>query len=392
MIGTLRSPTLQRWLPVIVLPPVLLADGLLSEKGDPVDLLSVVFTYLAVLPLTLRARLGFFGMAPLLVGGVVLVLWDYEPGTTVVAIPAWALFELARHYGRRETIVAAVAVAPCVLVSVLPFADSGEDLVSVTLRNLALCELALAGGYLVWHNRAALEREVAARGAEAERRLGEERLRIAREVHDVVAHSMVGINVQAGVAAHLLDRDPEQARDALMQIKRTSGDALNDLRATLGVLRDPGQAAPTGPAAGLEDLDAVAGQLRAAGMDVTVDVDTVGGVPTPVASACYRIVQEALTNVLRHANAQAIAVVVRADADMLTIVVADDGGGPDQPSTGSRMPSPAQPAEPAASGVGVRGMRERAEALGGALHAGPAAGGGWRVEATLPLTPVASTR
>ncbi len=373
MTGALRNPTLQRWLPVIVLPPILLLDGVLSEKGDPVDLLSVVFAYVAVLPLALRARLGFFAMAPLLVGGVVLVLWDFEPGTTVVAIPAWALFELARNYGRRETIVAAVAVAPCVLVSVLPFADGGEEIVSITLRNLALCELALAGGYLMWHNRASLQREVAAREAEAERRLGEERLRIAREVHDVVAHSMVAINVQAGVAAHLLDDDPNQAREALLQIKRTSGDALADLRATLGILRDPGQEAPVGPAAGLDDLDAVAGQLRTAGVEVIVDVDTVGVVPTPVHSAGYRIVQEALTNVLRHANARAVSVVVRADDDMLTIVVADDGTGSHRPGTGA--------------GAGIRGMRERAEALGGTLRADPGAEGGWRVEATLPLAP-----
>jgi hypothetical protein len=86
--GALANPTLMRWLPVIVLPPILLLDGLLSKKGDPVDLLSVVFAYLAVLPLALRARLGFFGMALLIVGGVVLVLWDFQPGTTVVAIPA----------------------------------------------------------------------------------------------------------------------------------------------------------------------------------------------------------------------------------------------------------------------------------------------------------------
>jgi signal transduction histidine kinase len=301
----------------------------------------------------------------------VLVLWDYEPGTTVVAIPAWALFDLARTYGRRQTIVAAVAVAPCVLVSVLPFADGGEELVSVTLRNLALCELALAGGYLMWHNRAALEREVAAREGEAERRLGEERLRIAREVHDVVAHSMVAINVQAGVAAHLLEQDTEQAHEALLQIKRTSGDALADLRATLGLLRDPNQAAPVGPAGGLDELEAVAGGLRAAGVEVTVDVDTVGTVPTPVQSAGYRIVQEALTNVLRHANAHTVSVVVRADDDMLTIVVADDGTDPQETTTGSR--------------AGVRGMRERAEALGGTLDAGPGPGGGWRVEATLPV-------
>ena len=371
MAGPIANPTVLRWLPVIVLPPILLLDGVLSEKGDPVDLLSVVLTYLAVLPLALRARLGFFGMAPLLVGGVVLVLWDYEPGTTVVAIPAWVLFDLARTYGRRETIVAAVAVAPCVLVSVLPFADNGADLVSVTLRNLALCELALAAGYLVWHNRAALERQVAERDAQAERSLSEERLRIAREVHDVVAHAMVAINVRAGVAAHLLDSDTDQAREALRQIKRTSGDALTDLRATLGILRDPGQPAPIGPTAGLDDLDAVAGQLRAAGVEVAVDVDTVRAVPTPVHSASYRIVQEALTNVLRHANARMVTVIVRADDDMLTIAVTDDGTGPDGPTAGAR--------------AGVRGMRERAEALGGTLHAGPAPDGGWRVEAALPV-------
>jgi signal transduction histidine kinase len=371
MTDRLGNPMLLRWLPVIVLPPILLLDGLLSADGQPVDLLSIVFAYLATLPLLLKPRLGFFAMAPLLVGGVVLVLWDFEPGTTVVAIPAWALFELARDNGRRQTILAAVAVAPCVLISVLPFADSAAELVSVTLRNLALCELALAVGYLMWHSRSALEREVAAHEADAERRVTEERLRIAREVHDVVAHAMVAINVQAGVAAYLVDHDTDQARESLLHIKRTSGDALADLRATLGVLRDPAQAGPVGPAAGLDDLDAVAGQLRAAGVDVTVDVDTVGMVPTAVHSASYRIVQEALTNVLRHANAEAVNVVVRADDDTLTIVIADDGSSTGQPTTGS--------------GAGVRGMRERAEALGGRLHAGPGAEGGWRLQATLPL-------
>jgi signal transduction histidine kinase len=368
MTGALSNPTLQRWLPVIVLPPILLLDGLVSGEGDDVDLLSVVFAVVATLPLALRERLGFFAMAPLLVGGVVLVMWDFEPDSTVVAIPAWALFDLARHYGRRETIIAAVLVGPCVLASILPFAHDGSKLVTLTLLNLALCELALAAGYVVWHNRALVE-------ADAERRLGDERLRIAREVHDVVAHAMVAINVQAGVAAHLLDDDTEQAREALLQIKRTSGDALSDLRATLGILRDPGQAAPVGPAAGLEDLEGVASQLRAAGVDVTVDVAAAGPVPTPVHSASYRIVQEALTNVLRHADARNVRVVARADEDMLTLVVEDDGGG----AAGSAASDGA--------GAGVRGMRERAEALGGMLSAGPSGDHGWRVEAALPLLP-----
>jgi signal transduction histidine kinase len=371
--GVLATPTVQRWLPVIVLPPILLLDGLLSDHGPGVDLLSVPLAYVAVLPLALRERLGFFGIAPLLVAGVVLVLWDFEPGTTVVAIPAWALFDLARERGRRQTIVAAVAVGPCVIVSVLPFADNGGELVSIVLRNLALCELALAAGYLMWHNRAALEREVSAREADAQRRVGDERLRIAREVHDVVAHAMVAINVQAGVAAHLIDEDTDQAREALRHIKRTSGDALEDLRVTLGVLRDPDQAAPVGPAAGLEDLDGVADQLRAAGMEVVVDVDTVAPLPTPVQSASYRIVQEALTNVLRHAGARRVTVVARADQKVVTIVVADDGPGRSPTTIGA--------------GAGLLGMRERAEALGGRLTAGPSEGRGWRVEATLPVVP-----
>ena len=369
----LANPRLQRWLPVIVVPPILLLDGLLSEGHGDVELTSVLAAYVAVLPLALRERLGFFAMAPLLVGGVVLVLGDFEPETTVVLLPAWALFDLARERGRREAVVAAITLVPFVIVSIVPFADDAAELVSLTLRNLALCELALALGYLVWHNRAALEREVAARASDAERRLGEERLRIAREVHDVVAHAMVAINVQAGVGAHLIDEDPAQAREALLHIKRTSGEALTDLRATLGVLRDPEQAAPVGPSAGLRDLDGVADQLRAAGVEVVVDVDTVAAVPAPVGTASYRIVQEALTNVLRHAGAHRVLVVARADEAVLTLVVSDDGGGRAPETTGA--------------GAGLRGMRERAAALGGTLTAGPADGGGWRVEATLPLTP-----
>jgi signal transduction histidine kinase len=267
-----------------------------------------------------------------------------------------------------------------VLICVLPVAADAEVMVSVSLRNLALAELALAAGYLVWHSRASFEREVAAHEAEADRRLGEERLRIAREVHDVVAHAMVAINVQSGVAAHLLDHDTDQAREALLHIKRTSGDALTDLRATLGILRDPTQEAPTGPAAGLDDFDAIAEQLRAVGVEVDVDVDLVGPVPAPVHAASYRVVQEALTNVLRHANARRARVVVRGDEDTLTIVVSDDG-------TGGAASEPG-----AGAGAGVRGMRERAEALGGTLDAGPVPEGGWRVEATLPLAHARTAR
>jgi signal transduction histidine kinase len=362
------NPTLQRWLPVLVLPPILLLDGLLNEKSEGrVDALGVVVTYIAVLPLLWRTRLSFSVMGPLLTAGVVLVLWQYIPGNSLVAIPAWGLYELARQRGRRQTVIAALALPPLVVISIIPFEHDIQLMASLIFTNLAICELALAVGYLTWKAQLTAE-------ADAERRLNEERLRIAREVHDVVAHAMVAINVQAGVAAHLLDQDTEQAREALLHIKATSGDALNDLRATLGVLRDPDRAAPIGPSAGLDDLDDVASQLRAAGIEVTVDAPTIA-VPTPVGAASYRIVQEALTNVLRHARATRASVVVRVDADAVSIVVADDGTG----HGGS-----------GGAGAGVRGMRERATALGGTLDAGPGEGGGWCVEAWLPLSAVAA--
>jgi DNA-binding NarL/FixJ family response regulator len=246
-------------------------------------------------------------------------------------------------------------------VSVLPFADDAADFYSITLRNLAYCWLALAAGDAVRSRREAVEQAAAAAEEEALRRLGEERLRIARDVHDVVAHSMSEINVQAGVAAHLMDRDPEQARSALRHIKKASGDALTDLRATLGVLRGSDGGAPVEPTGGPDSLDELAAGLRAAGVQVALDVDELPPGAAAVRPAAYRIVQEALTNVLRHADATSVQVRVRCDGEQVTIDVHDDG-------TGSGAPG--------GSGQGIRGMRERAAALGGTLDGGPAPGGG----------------
>ncbi len=259
------------------------------------------------------------------------------------------------------------------VVSVLPFADDAAEFVAIVVRNFAFSLLALAAGDIVRSRREAVERTIAVREEEALRRLGEERLRIARDVHDVVAHAMVAINVQAGVAAHLIDRDPEQARSALREIKAASGEALTDLRATLGVLRDPDTAAPVGPATGLDDLDELAVGLRAAGVRVTLDVEGLERVPAAVHAAGYRIVQEALTNVLRHANASAVRVSVAGEDAAVRIEVVDDGTGAHVDGGGS--------------GNGVRGMRERAEALSGTLESGPATDGGWRVLARLPIQP-----
>jgi signal transduction histidine kinase len=352
------------WLPLVVLPPLLVLDGALSGGGPAISVPRVLAVIAGCLPLLLRRRLSFLGLAPLLTAGIVLVLYAVEPSNTVVLIPMVALVELAARGSRRRSLWMALVCAPCVIVSVLPFADNAADLFSVVVRNLALCLLAIAVGDVDRSRREAMEQET-------RQRLGEERLRIAREVHDVVAHAMVAINVQAGVAAHLVDRDPGQARSALRAIKASSGDALTDLRAALGVLREGDGAAATRPATGLRDLDELAAGLRAAGVRVELGVADLAAVPAAVQAAGYRIVQEALTNVLRHARASVARVSVTREDGAVRVEVLDDGVGSGGGGSGG-------------SGNGLRGMRERAAALGGTLESGPADQRGWRVLARLP--------
>jgi signal transduction histidine kinase len=219
-----------------------------------------------------------------------------------------------------------------------------------------------------------------AREEHSRRQASEERLRIARELHDVLAHNISLINVQAGVALHLLDERPEQGREALLAIKQESKEALQELRSVLGVLRQVDEDAPRSPAPSLLRLDDLTARASAAGMSVRTEVD---GAPQPLPAgvdlAAYRIVQEALTNVTRHAGPANAVVRVVYGTDQLTVEVADDGVG---------RPAAADSASDSASdsgGNGISGMRERATALGGRLEAGPGPDGGFRVRATLPL-------
>ncbi|WP_193503870.1 sensor histidine kinase [Streptomyces coeruleorubidus] len=213
-------------------------------------------------------------------------------------------------------------------------------------------------------------RERAERAEAARRRADAERLRIAQELHDVLAHSISVINVQAGVGLALLDSDPEQARTALTTIKAQSKEALGEVRQVLDTLRAPGDA-PRTPAPGLDRLPELVEQAASAGL--TVDVE---GEPPRLAPgtdlAAFRIVQEALTNVVRHSGSRHARVRLAHDADVLRLRVDDDG-----PATG---------ADAGGSGNGLAGMRERAAALGGTIEAGPRPDGGFRVLAVLPLT------
>ncbi|MFJ4520214.1 sensor histidine kinase [Streptomyces sp. NPDC088810] len=219
------------------------------------------------------------------------------------------------------------------------------------------------------------ERAERTREEEARRRVAEERLRIARDLHDVVAHHIALVNVQAGVAAHVMDKRPDQAKEALAHVREASRSALNELRATVGLLRQSGDPeAPTEPAPGLSRLEELADTFRSAGLPVAVArADQGTELPAAVGLAAYRIVQEALTNVQKHAgpDAEAEVSVVRVGPNV-EVTVLDDGSG----TAG---------APEAGGGHGLLGMRERVTALGGTLTTGPRYGGGFRVHAILPV-------
>ncbi|MFI1165552.1 sensor histidine kinase [Streptomyces sp. NPDC020801] len=213
-------------------------------------------------------------------------------------------------------------------------------------------------------------KERAERAQAARRRADEERLRIARELHDVLAHSISVINVQAGVGLALLDTDPEQARTALTTIKAASKEALGEVRQVLGTLRAPGDA-PRAPAPGLGRLPELVDQAASAGLTVEIE-GTAPRLPPGTDLAAFRIVQEALTNVVRHSGSRHARVRLSHDGRALRLRIDDDG-----PATG---------ADAGGSGNGLAGMRERAAACGGTVEAAARPEGGWRVLAVLPLT------
>ena len=209
----------------------------------------------------------------------------------------------------------------------------------------------------------------------------EERLRIARELHDVIAHSMSVIAVQSAVGHHVMDTQPGQARQALAAIEATSRSALTEMRRLLGVLRQEGETRGSlTPAPGLADLDSLVSQVQDAGLRVCVSVDGQRGtVPPGIDLSAYRIIQEALTNVIKYADCRSADVSICYRADSLTVEIADHGRG----APGGL------PAARNGSGHGIIGMRERVAVFGGQFAAGPGPDGGFRVRARFPIREVA---
>jgi signal transduction histidine kinase len=275
-----------------------------------------------------------------------------------------------------------------VTIAVLTVADAPKFDTAGAFGILGQFSAAWAVGVAMHSRRAAADARVrqADERAEAERQsaarvLAEERLRIAQELHDVVAHSMSVIAVQAGVGAHVIDDRPEQARVALETISATSRRALTEMRRLLGVLRDDDGARSYAPAPGLADLPRLVDEVRAAAVPVTLRVEgEPAELPGGVDLSAYRVVQEALTNVIKHAGATTrVDVCVRHEPGAVTVDVVDDGRG-----LAARFELAPGERRLDGTGQGLVGMRERVELWGGELFVGAAPGGGYRVHARLP--------
>lgn len=297
-------------------------------------------------------------------------------GGLVLAVPLIALYTVADSTPRRRALIGgglAVLLIGSTHVVLKPSSWMGAE----NLALLALGGLAVAAGDASRSRRAYLaEVEERARRAEsdrdreARRRVTQERLRIARDLHDVVGHHLALISVQAGVAGHVLDEQPGQVRQSLAYIRQASRSALEELRDTIGLLREPDEPeAPTEPTPGLAGLAQLVAAFRRTGLRVEHEVlGTARPLPSAADVTAYRVIQESLTNVCKHASAQRARLVLRYEASALGITV-------DSPGSGSGP----------GAGHGITGMRERVAALGGLLDAGPDGTGGFRVSARLPL-------
>jgi signal transduction histidine kinase len=352
---------------------ILLTLGASRNQPDrePLDLLA--FLLLAVGPVALlwRWRSPAGVLAVVMASNVLYFALGYPYG------PAWlalivALWTAVTGGARRAAwVTVLVGLAAYFVLAALVFRVESATPATVAAHTsslllvLAVAEVALAAR----QRRLDAERT---RAEEARRRAGEERMRIARELHDVLAHNISLINVQAGVALHLMDEQPGQSRSALQAIKQASNDALGELRSVLDILRQGDEAPPRAPASGLASLDRLVAGAEATGLPVSAKVE---GAPRPLPAgtdlAALRIVQESLTNVTRHAGPASATVRIAYGDRELTVQVDDNGRGP---STTNGL-----------GGNGIRGMRERVAALGGELTAGPRPGGGFRVLARLPL-------
>ena len=350
--------------------------GTKQPEARSYDALAVLLLLAGPAALTLRGRYPVHVLAVAFAVNFVYALLDY-PGGPIFLAHIIAFISVVMS-GRRLIAAGFLAAGFLSFVALGPFmgTDGRPDLPSA-LGVAAWMLVVFAGAEVARSRKERAIEEQRTRAQENARRASEERLRIARELHDVLAHNISLMNVQAGVALHLIDERPEQAREALAAIKQASNEALGELRSVLDILRYGNENVPRSPTSGLADLEEMISRAEAAGVDVTSTVTgTPVALPPKVDLAAFRIIQEALTNVTRHAGRARARIELAYGAHDLTITVEDNGGD------GSRGAT----AQPSGGGRGIRGMRERAAALGGELDAGPRPEGGFGVRARLPLS------
>lgn len=307
----------------------LIVEGQLRAKGG-ISPGGVLLAIAAAAPLVWRARAPVAALLAVEAGAVLFVI-AFRASWSATGLVLVVLYTAALHGGRLRSLALGAVTALGVIATIV-LIDGFVDLTGVAMR-IPLVMVALALGDTVRSRRALrvaererAEREAREREEDGRRRVAGERLRIARELHDTLAHALVAINVRAGVAAHL--HDSEDPSVALDDIKKVSATALGDLRVTLTLLREPHETVPTAPAFELEALPRLVDDARASGLRAEIDVHLDGAaVPSSVGQAAFRIVQEALTNVLRHAGASSAHVRVRARSRELDVEVTDDGRG-----------------------------------------------------------------
>jgi signal transduction histidine kinase len=336
---------------------------------------AVALSLLACLPLAWGSQAPLTALLST-AAGLLVCLAVFEPYDTAIFVLAIALYNVARLGDRRRSLI--VGAGTAILLVTVIMIISTNDVAGDTGVRLGIALGALVVGDTVRTRRelreAHRERDLRIahqREQESRRRVADERLRMARDLHDTVAHALVAINVRASVAAHL--HSSEDSDGVLRDIMAVSAEALDDLRTTLSLLREAEDPAPTAPTLDLASITQLLDHAKAAGLDADADVNLNGhAIPIAVEQAGFRIAQEALTNVMRHGAASRARVTVRVEADALHIDVSDNGTG-------------ASSGVPSTGGHGLRGMTERAAALGGEVSAGPAERGGWQVHARLPL-------
>jgi signal transduction histidine kinase len=358
---------------IAVLLLVLLVTTIASKQPAAGQRGGDVLAYLLAVPLTLPFATHRYWPIPSL--GVVLTAFAAFAAIGYAAYPGVSLFVIvwgiAAHSDRRRSLT---AFGASVVVMVIALQVQPDHVVTAGDRTSSLLALAVAWliGELQRTRRArwsALEERAALLERERDERdrraVAEERLRIARDLHDIVAHAMSVIAVQAGTGHHLIDGDPEAARRALGNVEQASRGALVEMRRMLGVLRDDSDApTPRTPAPGLAKLDELVGRVRNAGLGVSLRIDeNIPPLPTSVDLAAYRVVQESLTNVMKHGGPVAF-VSVQAVGGELRIDVDDDG------------PAGGTPGAPTSAGHGLIGMRERVAAYEGSFTASPRPAGG----------------